>query len=210
MMHHDCRGGLLWLPQKVVRGLVPRHLSCIGKLDPWYRRRRLATCHLSLIEHRVRSHVRWLRGQHLFFAVDQVAGVESRDFEAVSVSNRIRGTRLDTVSTKDTSIVVDVIDLGVTLCSAYSMLVRILCRLDIDAVRRAGRRAQETGYAFFQSVFIALQDVNATKTLLELGAPKRPRPIGIVLHLRGLKHLHEGDAHALGDGRNVLKNSHIH
>ena len=177
-------------------------------LAPWYRQCRRANRRLSLIEYRVCSHVRWLGGQHLLFAVDQVAGVKARDFEAVSVRDRIRGTSLDAVSAEDTSIVVDLIDLGVALRSAHPMLGGVLRRLDINAVRGTGRRAQETGYALFQSVLIALQDVHAAKTLLEFGAPERPRPIGIVLDLRGLEHLHEGDAHTLGDGRNVFQDRH--
>jgi len=152
--------------------------------------------------------VRWPRGQHLFFAVDQVAGVKARNFEAVPVGDRIRGTSLDTVSAEDASIVVDVINLGVALRPAYSMLGRILRRLDVNAVRRTGCRAQKTSDALFQSVLIALQDVDAAKPLLELGAPKRTRSIGIVLHLRGLEHLHERNAHALGDGRNVFQHWH--
>ena len=152
--------------------------------------------------------MRWPGGQHLFLAVDQVAGVKARDFEAVPVGDRIRRTSLDAVSAEDASIVVDVINLGVALRPAYSMLGRILRRLDINAVRGTRRRAQETGDALFQSILIALQDVHPPETLLEFGAAERPRPIGIVLHLRGLEHLHEGDAHPLGDGGNVLKHRH--
>jgi hypothetical protein len=152
--------------------------------------------------------MRWPGGQHLFFAVDQVAGVKARDLEAVPVGDRIRGTSLDAVSAEDASIVVDVINLGVALRPAYSMLGRILRRLDVNAVRGTGCRAQKASDALFQSVLIALQDVDAAKTLLELGAPKRSRPVRVVLDLRGLKHLHEGNAHALGDGRNVFQHWH--
>ena len=138
----------------------------------------------------------------------QVASVEGRNFEAVSVGNRIRGTSFDAVSAKNTSVVIDVINLGVALCAAHAMLSRILRRLNINAVRRTGRRAQKTGDALFQSILIALQNVHATKTFLQLGAAERSRPVRIVLHLRGLEHLHKGDAHALGDGGDVLQNCH--
>ncbi len=144
----------------------------------------------------------------MLFAVDQVAGVETRDFEAVPVGDRIRWTGLDAVSAENTAVVVDVINLGVALRAAHSMLGRVLRRFDINAVRGTRRRAQETGDALFQSILIALQDVHAPETLLELGAAERSRPIGIVLHLRGLEHLHEGNAHPLGDGGNVLKHRH--
>jgi len=152
--------------------------------------------------------MRWLGGQHLLLAVDQVAGVKARDFEAVSMRDRVRGTSLDAVSAEDAPVVVDVIDLGVALRSADPIFRGVFRRLDIDAIRRTGRSAQKAGYAFFQSILIALQDVHAAKTLLKLGAPQRPRPIRIVLDLGGLEHLHEGDAHALGDGRDILQNRH--
>jgi len=177
-------------------------------LNPWRRQSRRAAHNLSLIEHRVCSHMCRLGGQHLFFAVDQVAGVKAGDFEAVPVSDCIRGTGLDAVSAENTSVVVDVINLSVTLGSADPMLGGILRRLDINAVRGTGRRTKETGDAFFQSALIALQDVHTAKTLLELGATKRPCPIRIVLHLRGLEHLHESDAHSLSNGGNVFQDRH--
>jgi hypothetical protein len=37
---------------------------------------------------------------------------------------------------------------------------------------------------------------------------KRVR-VGIILHLRRLEHLHEGDAHAFGDGRDIFQDRHI-
>src|SRR5579864_3378012 len=86
-----------------------RKLKTLAPLDRQCRR---ATRHLSLIEDRVCSHMRWLGGQHLFFAVNQVAGVKAGDFEAVPVGDRISGTSLHAVSTENTSIVVDVINLG--------------------------------------------------------------------------------------------------
>ena len=152
--------------------------------------------------------MRWPGGQHLFLAVDQVAGVKACDFEAVPVGDRIRGTSLDAVSAEDTSIVVDVINFGVTLRSAHPMLVRILGRFYVNAVRGTGGGAQKTGNALFQSVLIALQHVDAAKTLLELGAPQWPWSIGIVLHLRRLEHLHERNAHALSDRGNILQHWH--
>jgi hypothetical protein len=179
-----------------------------GALNPWRWQSRRAARHFSLIEHRVCSHMCRLGGQHLFFAVDQVAGVKAGDFEAVPVSDCIRGTGLDAVSAENTSVVVDVINLSVTLRSADPMLGGILRRLDINAVRGTGRRTKETGDAFFQAVLIALQDVHTAKTLLKLGATERSRPVGIILHLRGLEHLHESDAHPLGDRGNVFQDRH--
>src|SRR5579872_2330839 len=113
----------------------------LRKLAPRNRQRRRATRDLSLIEYGVCSHVCWLGSQHLLFPVNQVAGVEGGNLEAVSVGDRIRGASFDTVSAENTSVVVDVINLGVALRSAHPMLSRILRRLNINAVRRASRSA---------------------------------------------------------------------
>ena len=62
------------------------------------------------------------------------------------------------------------------------MLGRVLCRLDVNAVRGTGRRAQEAGYTLFQSILIALQNVHCRENVsLKLGTPKRSGPIRIVL-----------------------------
>ena len=70
----------------------------------------------------------------MFFAVNQVAGVKARDFEAVPVGDRIGRASLDAVSAEYTSIVVDVINLGVAFRSAHPLLGRVLRRLDVNAV----------------------------------------------------------------------------
>ena len=152
--------------------------------------------------------MRWPGGEHLLFAVDQVAGVKAGEFEAVSVGDGICGTGLDAISAENTSVVVDVVNLGVALRSADPVFGRIFRSLNVNAVRGTGCRAQEAGHALFQSVLVALQDVHTAETFLEHGAPQRSRPVGIVLYLRGLEHLHEGDAHALGDGGNILQDRH--
>ena len=44
-------------------------------------------------------------------------GVEAGEFEAMAVCDGIGWTGLDTVTAEDAAVVVDVIDLGVTLCA---------------------------------------------------------------------------------------------
>jgi len=177
-------------------------------LAPRYRHCGRAICHLGLIEYRIRSHVCRPGGEHLLLAVDQVAGVKAREFEAVSVGDGIRGTGLDAVSAENASVVVDVVNLGVALGAAHPMLGRVLGCLDVNAVGGAGGCAEKAGHTLFQSILVALQHVHTAETLLEFGAAKRSRPVRIVLYLGGLEHLHEGDAHALGDGGYVLQNRH--
>ena len=124
------------------------------------------------------------------------------------MGNRVGRASLHAIPTKDTSIVVDVINLGVALRAAHTVGLGVLGCLDVDAVRRAGRRAQKTGHAFLQPVFVALQHVHSAVTFFEACAPQRPRTIRIVLDLRRLKHLHEGDAHPLRDRLDVFQHWH--
>ena len=82
------------------------------------------------------------------------------------------------VSAEDAAVVVNVVDLGVTLGGGNALLLGIFGGLDEDAVRRAGRSTEETGHAFFQAVFVALQDVSAAKSLLKDRAAQGPLPSG--------------------------------
>src|SRR6185437_3835695 len=112
--------------------------------------------------------------------------------------------------TKNAAVVIDVVDLGVTLRATDAVLRSVLSRLDIDAIGRAVGCAKKTGDALLQAILIALQNVHAAIPLLELRAPQRPRTIRIILHRRRLEHLHEGDAHALSYGGNVFNHGHTH
>ena len=149
-------------------------------------------------------------GQHLLFAVNQIAGVKGRDFEPVPVGDGIGGTGFHAVAAEDASVVVDVVDLGIALGAADPILGRVLRRLDIDAIRGAGGGAQEASHTLFQAMLVALEHVHSPIALLKHRALQRPRTVGVVLDDGGLKHLPEGDAHAFGDRRNVLEDGHTY
>jgi len=102
-------------------------------------------------------------GQHLLFAVNQIAGIEGGQLKSVAVGDGVGGAGLHTITAEYASIIVDVIDLRVALGAGNALLGGVFGGLDIDAVRGAGGGAEETGDAFFQSVFVALQDVHARK-----------------------------------------------
>src|SRR2546430_8663696 len=112
----------------------------------------------------------------------------------MAVRNRVGGAGLYTVAAKDTAVVVDVINLGVPLSAAEARLGSILGGFDVNAIRRARRRAQKAGHALFEAVFITLQNVGAAIAFFEAR-----RPIRILLGNGGLQHLLESDAHAFGD-----------
>src|SRR5712691_10579807 len=53
--------------------------------------------------------------QQLLLAINQVTSIEASVLEAVAVGDGVRWAGLDAVSTKDTSIVIDVINPGIAL-----------------------------------------------------------------------------------------------
>src|ERR1700723_2903803 len=150
----------------------------------------------------------WPGGQHLLLAINQIAGGKSRQLEPVPMRNRIRRTRLHAIPTKNTPVVIDVVDAGVALGAAHAVFGGVVGSLDIDAVRRAIGGAEKTGDALFQAVFVALQDMGAAKAGFDAGSAQGAFAVGIVLHRGGLEHLHEGDAHAFGDGGDIFQDRH--
>src|SRR5438309_1921902 len=120
--------------------------------------------------------------EQLLFSINQVGRVKGRNFEPMPMSNRIRRTRLYTVSAKNTAVVVNVVDLSVTFGAAHPMFGCVLRRLDIDAVRWAIGCAQEACDTLLKAVLVPLQDVHATVALLKLGSPQWSWTVRIILH----------------------------
>src|ERR1035437_8369162 len=163
---------------------------------------------LVLAKDGVGAFVRGRPGQQLLFAVNQAAGILSRQFEAVTMGDCVRGTGFHAVAAKDTAVVIDVVNLGVALGAAHAFLGGVLGGFNVDAVRGTGGGAQETRHTLLQPVLIALQYVHSAKALLEHRAPGRTGTIRIVLHDGRVKHFPEGHAHALGDRGNISNDSH--
>ena len=82
------------------------------------------------------------------------------------------GAGFHAIAAENAAVVVDVIDLGVALAAADAHLIGVFGGFDIDAVGRAGRRAQETGDALLQAVLVALQHVDAAIALLQVSAAR--------------------------------------
>lgn len=145
------------------------------------------------------------RGQQLLLAINQIRRVERGQLKSMPMRDRIRGARLYAVSAENAAVVVNVVNLSVPLGAADAVLGSILCRLNVNAIRRAIRRTEETRDTLFQAILVALEDVHAAIPFLEPRSPERPRAVRIVLHNRGLEHLLEGDGHSLGYGGYVFE-----
>jgi hypothetical protein len=178
----------------ISKPLAPRHHFC-----------RRPTIHVGLIEYDVGSHMCWPGRQHLLLAHNQVRRAKCRQFKAVAVRNRVCGTRFHAVSAENAAVVVDVVNLGVALGAADAVFRRVLGRLDVNAVGRTIGRAKEAGYTLFQAIFVALQYVRSAVSGLNPRSAERTLAVGIVLNDRGLEHLREGDAHTLGNRRDILQ-----
>src|ERR1700688_455375 len=152
----------------------------------------------------------WPGGQHLLLAVNQITGVKRSQLKSVAMRNGVRGTSLHAIPAENTSIVVDVVDLGIPLGATHAVFGGVVGGFDVDAIRRTVGGAEEAGDALFQSVFIALQHVRPAEAGFYARASKRTFSIGIIFYRRGLEHLHEGDAHALGDGSYVFQYRHAY
>ena len=85
----------------------------------------------------------------------------------MSVRDRIGWARLDAVSAENAARIIDIVDFCVTLTGGDSICVGVLSRFDVNAIRRASRGAQKAANAFFQSIFIAMQNVDAAIARLE-------------------------------------------
>jgi len=183
-------------------------ISKLGNLTPCHHLRRSPAIHIGLIKYDVLSHMRWPGRQHLLFPVNQITRIKRSQLKPMPMRNRISRASLHTIPAKDTSIVIDVVDFGVAFGAAYTVLGGVVGGFDVDAVRGTVGGAEEAGYALFESVFVALQDVGATEASFELRSLERAFAVGIIFYRRGLEHLHEGDAHAFGDGGDVFQDRH--
>ena len=148
------------------------------------------------------------RHQHILLAHDQVGGVQRRKLEAVAVGDGVGGAGFDTVAAEDAAVVVNVVDLGVAIGGGNANFVGVIRCLNINAVRRAGRRTEKARHALLQTVFVALQYVGSAVALLEHRAAQRALAVRVVFHLRRFEDLPKGDAHPFGDGGDVAHYGH--
>lgn len=74
------------------------------------------------------------RHQHVFLAHYKIRGVQGGQLKTVTVSDRVRWAGLHAITAKNAPVVVDVVNLGVTLGTGNALLSRVLGRFYVDAV----------------------------------------------------------------------------
>jgi hypothetical protein len=130
--------------------------------------------------------------KELLFAIDHGVDVVGSEFEAVTVSDGVGGAGFDAIAAEDAARVVDVVDLGVTVGVRNAIFGGVFGGFDVNAIGGAGGGAEEAGDAFLEAVFVALEDVNAAITRLEMHGLG-----GIVLGGGLFEHIDESDFEAL-------------
>ncbi|HEY2645887.1 MAG TPA: hypothetical protein VGI34_02885 [Candidatus Acidoferrales bacterium] len=106
--------------------------------------------------------------EELFFAVDHCVDVGGGEFETMAVCNSICWASFHTIAAKNTSRVVDVVDAGITFAGGNSLCLGVFGGFDINAARRAGSGAQKAADALLQAIFVAMQDMDAAISRLEV------------------------------------------
>lgn len=139
--------------------------------------------------------------EELFFAIDHGIDVVGGELESMTMSDRVGGAGFDAVSAKNAAGIIDVVDGGVAFGGGDAICFSIFGGLDIDAARGAGCGAKKAGDALLESVFIALQDVDAAIARLKMHGL-----VGIIFGGRLSPKIAKGDAEALRQSRDRVAN----
>src|SRR5437879_8417026 len=119
----------------------------------------------------------------------------------MAVRDRVGGAGFHAISAEDAARIIDIVDAGVAFAGGDALRFRIIRRFDVDAVRRTGGGAEKAADAFFQAVFIALQNMDAAIARLKMYGLLR-----VVFGGRLSPEIAKGDAEAFGQSRNRAAN----
>ena len=109
----------------------------------------------------------------------------------MSVSDGVGRARFHAIAAKNAARIIDIVNAGIAFARGNSLGIGVFRGFDVDATGRAGRGAQETADAFFQSVFITMKNVDAAITRLEMDGL-----FGIIFGDGFPQHVAESDAEA--------------
>src|SRR5688500_3359764 len=100
-----------------------------------------------------------LRDQQIVFSLEEIRATVNGKFKVVAVRDRVLRTRLDAITAKDATAVIDVVDLRVTFIDADTLFgrTRIVSRNDVNALGRTRGRAEITSDTLFAAEFVNVQ-----------------------------------------------------
>jgi hypothetical protein len=134
----------------------------------------------------------WLFLEKLFFAVDQGIDVISGELKTVSVGNGVRRTCFNTVTAENAPGVIDVVNAGVAFASGDTAGIGILSGFNVNAICRAGRRAEKASNALFEAGFVAVQYMYSAIARLKMHRFER-----VILRDRFPEHIPKSHTEAL-------------
>lgn len=139
--------------------------------------------------------------EKLFLAEDHRVDVVGSELESVSVSDGVGGAGFHAIAAKDAAGVVDVIDTGKSFGAGDALGCGVFLGFDIDAAGGTSRGAEEASDALLETVFVALENMNAAVAGLEVHGL-----VGVVFG-RGLApQIAKGDAEPFCQGRDGATN----
>ena len=77
----------------------------------------------------------------MLLAIDQRIDVVGSEFESVAMRDRIGRASLDAIPAENAARIIDIVDFRVALAGRNSVCVRVLCSLEVNAIRREIGRA---------------------------------------------------------------------
>jgi rhodanese-related sulfurtransferase len=134
----------------------------------------------------------WLFLEKLFFAVDQGIDVISGELKTVSVGNGVRRACFNTVTAENAPGVIDVVNAGVAFASGDTAGIGILSGFNVNAICRAGRRAEKASNALFEAGFVAVQYMYSAIARLKMHRFER-----VILRDRFPEHIPKSHTEAL-------------
>lgn len=98
--------------------------------------------------------------KELFLAINQSINIVGSQLDIVTMSDCVSGAGFHAVAAEDTTRIINIVNFGITLTSRYAILFGIVASLDVNTICRTSGGAQKTSHAFFETVFVALENMD--------------------------------------------------
>ena len=139
--------------------------------------------------------------QQLLFAINEGIDVVGGELKSVAMRDGIGGARFHTISAKNASGIINIVDAGVAFARGDALRFGIVGGFDIDTPGRTGGGTEKATDAFFQAVFIAVQNVDAAIASLKMHGLVR-----VILGGGLSPKIAKGDTEAFGQSRDRAAN----
>ena len=144
----------------------------------------------------------WRSGfEEPFLAIDHGINIVGGELESVAVRDRVGRAGFDAVSAEDAPRIIDIVDAGVAFACRDALCFGIVGGFDIDTPGRTSRGTEKAANAFFETVFVTLQNVDTAIASLKMYGL-----LGIIFGGRLSPKVAKRDTEAFGQGRDRAAN----